>query len=138
LKKELKMGNNIDKLVAAYRNLRDAIAEKEAAHTKEIGELRDKMETVSATLLEFCNENGLDSVKTPEGTVSRRVRTRYWSSDWDSFHRFVEEHQAFHLLEKRIHNGNMAQFLEENPDLHPQGLQADRKYTIQVRKPKVT
>ena len=34
-----------------------------------------------------------------------------------------------------IHNGNMKQFLEENPDMLPIGLQADRKFVIQVRKP---
>jgi hypothetical protein len=50
-------------------------------------------------------------------------------------YKFMQEHEAMHLLEQRIHNGNMKQFLEENPDAMPAGLQADRKYTVQVRKP---
>lgn len=128
--------DHLNKLVTAYRNIREAITEKEAQHTEQMGELRSKMDVISAELLEFCNVNGVDSIRTPAGTVSRRVTTRFWSSDWESFYNFVDEHDAYHLLEKRIHNGNMQQFLDENPDLLPQGLQTDRKYTVQVRKPK--
>jgi len=48
---------------------------------------------------------------------------------------FIVKNDAVYLLEKRIHNGNMKQFLAENPDVHPVGLQVDNKYVIQVRKP---
>jgi hypothetical protein len=48
---------------------------------------------------------------------------------------FIEEHAVPFLLEKRIHNGNMKEFLEDNPDVLPIGLQAERKFIIQVRKP---
>jgi hypothetical protein len=48
---------------------------------------------------------------------------------------FIEEHSAPHLLEKRIHNGNMKEFLADNPDVTPEGLQAKNRYAISVRKP---
>lgn len=48
---------------------------------------------------------------------------------------FIKKHDAFHLLERRVHNANMQQFLEENPDAVPAGLNAETKYTITVRKP---
>jgi hypothetical protein len=126
---------SIADLVAVYRKLRDAVAEEEEAHETRIRKLKGHMDLVSAELLNFCNEQNLDSVKTPAGTVSRRVQTRYWTTDWDQMNNFILEHQAMHLLEKRIHNGNMKQFLEENPDTLPIGLQVDNKYVIQVRKP---
>lgn len=125
----------VEKLVAAYRKLRDTIAEEEKAHEERIAPLKEKMELVSAELLNFCNDQNVDSVRTPAGTVSRRVQTRYWSTDWERFYQFIEDNAAFHLLEKRIHNGNMKQFLEENPDVLPVGLQADNKYVVYVRKP---
>jgi len=77
----------------------------------------------------------MDSIRTPAGTVSRRVSSRYWTSDWESLYNFIRENDAQYLLEKRIHNGNMQQFLEENPEVFPEGLQNERKYIIQVRKP---
>lgn len=125
----------VEKLVAAYRKLRTAISDEEEAHKERLAPLKEKMDMVAAELLEFCNEQNVDSIRTPAGTVSRRVQTRYWSTDWDRFYQFVGENEAYHLLEKRINNNNMKQFLEENPDVLPVGLQADNKYVVYVRKP---
>ena len=76
-----------------------------------------------------------DGLKTPSGTVSRRVISSYWTSDWEQMYAFIQEHNAPHLLEKRIHNGNMKEFLADNPDVTPAGLQAKNRYGISVRKP---
>lgn len=124
-----------DKLVAVYRRIRAAIEEREEAHAQEIGTLKEKLEMVSDKLLKICNEQNVDSLRTPNGTVTRRVKSRYWTTDWESMYRFIRENDAPFLLEQRIHNGNMKQFLEENPDQHPAGLQVDSKYAITVRKP---
>lgn len=124
-----------DKLVGIYRKIRDAIHEKEEAHKAELADLRAQQELVSNALLALCNEQNLDSIRTSAGTVTRTTATRYWTSDWESMHKFIQEHEALHLLEQRIHNGNMRQFLEDNPDDLPVGLNADTKYVIRVRKP---
>ena len=124
-----------DKLVKVYRKIRDAIDEKEAEHKETIGALREQLDTISAQLLDICNAQNMDSLRTPAGTVTRRTITRYWTSDWDSMYGFIKEHDIPQLLEQRIHNGNMRQFLEENPDTLPIGLNADTKYAITVRKP---
>lgn len=125
----------VEKLVAAYRKLRSAISDAEEAHAVKVAALREKLDLVSSEILNFCNEQNVDSVRTPAGTVTRRVQTRYWSTDWDKFYDFVREYDVPFLLEKRIHNGNMKQFMEENPDVLPIGLQVDNKYVVHVRKP---
>lgn len=124
-----------DKLVAVYRKIRGAIDEKEAAHKEVISDLKMQLDAVAARILEICNEQNLDSLRTPAGTVTRRTVTRYWTNDWDAMYQFIKEQDAPFLLEQRIHNGNMRQFLEENPDVLPVGLNADTKYAITVRKP---
>lgn len=125
----------VDKLVAAYRRIRSAVQDEEEAHKKKIASLKEQMDLVNAKLLEICNAQNVDSLRTKEGTVSRRTATRYWTSDWESMYRFIKEHDVMHLLEQRIHNGNMRTYLEENPDVLPVGLNADTKYVISVRKP---
>ena len=125
----------IDELVGIYLKIRNAIEAKEEQHKAEIQELKDQFDVVGGKLLEICNEQNLDSIKTPVGTVSRRVTSRYWTSDWDSMYQFIKENDAPFLLEQRIHNSHMREFLEENPDKFPAGLQNERKYTVQVRKP---
>lgn len=124
-----------DKLVAIYRKIRATMDEKEAAHKDAMAELKGHIDLVSAKILEICNTQNLDSLRTPSGTVTRRTVTRYWTNDWESMYRFIKEQDAPHLLEQRIHNGNMRQYIEENPDALPMGLNADTKYAITVRKP---
>lgn len=126
---------NLENTVKVYLKIRDAIDALKEKQKADLEELEAQYEVVSNTLLEFCNSQNLDSIKTKAGTISRRVSSRYWTSDWDSLSRVILEHDAVYLLERRIHNSNMKQFLEENPEAFPPGLQADSKYTVQVRKP---
>jgi hypothetical protein len=51
-------------------------------------------------------------------------------------HSFIKEHDAIHLLEQRIHQTNMQEFLRDNPGTLPQGLNADSRYSITVRRSK--
>ena len=120
-----------DKMALDYITLRNIIKDKE----EEIKKLKVIQATISTKMLGLCAEQIVDSLKTPLGTISRRVQSNFWTGDWESLYSFIEQHNAMHLLEKRIHNGNMKESLAENPDLCPQGLQANSTYTISVRKP---
>lgn len=125
----------VDKLTSAYIKIRDAIRELEDEHKKQLTTLKEQQEVITNKLLEICEDQNADSIRTSAGTITRRVTSRYWTSDWESMHKFMKENDALHLLEQRLHNGNMKQFLEENPDKCPKGLQADRRFTVSVRKP---
>jgi len=119
-----------DKLVKIYIKIRD----KRAELTKEADALEEQQNIIQAKLLEICKEQGLESLRTEFGTVTKRVAKRYWTSDWDSFYKFMKEHDAFQLLQQRITTTNMEQFLSENPDLHPPGLNVDANYAVTVRR----
>lgn len=119
-----------DRLTKIYIKIRDK--RRELARQDE--ELKEQLDVVADKLLEICKEQGLMTMRTEHGTVSRRVTKNYWTNDWDSFMRFIKEHEAFSLLQHRINNSNMAQFLEDNPDLHPPGLNADANQTVVITK----
>jgi len=129
------VSHNLNKVVSAYLKLRDTIEQKEEQHKAEMQELKEEFEAIGSILLDHCNERNIDGFRSPVGTVSRRISTRYWTSDWDSMYQFIKQHDAPFLLEQRIHTSNMREFLENNPDVLPVGLQAERKFTVQVRKP---
>ncbi len=120
-----------DRMASDYMKLRHTIKDKE----DEIKKLKAIQAKISDKMLELCAEQNVDSLKTQEGTITRRVISQYWTSDWEKMHEFLKEHDALHLLEKRIHNGNMKEFLAENPEICPEGLQANSKFAISVRKP---
>jgi hypothetical protein len=123
-------------LVATYIKIRDAKAQIQEKLDKEISDLDAKLFVVSQALLAMCGDIGADSIKTEYGLAMCGVKTKYWTSDWASFYNMVKEKDAFELLEKRIHQTHMKQFLEENPDDFPAGLNIQSEYTITVRKPK--
>ena len=121
---------NLEKLMEADVNMRDKIAELE----DEIKGIKEKREQVQAALNEACKQLNVSSLKTKVGSLSRTLKTRYWTSDWPSMYNFLKENDALELMEKRISQGNMKDFIANNPDLLPPGLQASQEYSITIRK----
>jgi hypothetical protein len=119
-----------DKLTEIYVKIRN----KRRELKKQDDELEAQLNIVASELLEICKEQGSSLIRTPHGTISKRVTKRYWTSDWQSFYDFIKENDAFALMQQRINTANMEQFLEENPDLHPPGLNAEQTQTVVIVK----
>jgi hypothetical protein len=64
----------------------------------------------------------------------RRVTQRYNPTNWDAVYKLIERHSAYGLLHKRIHDGNMKDFLDQHPDEYPAGLNVDSRYAVTVRR----
>ena len=99
-------------------------------------DLEEQQQMLANEMLDVCKEVNADSIKTQHGTIIRSVKSKYWTSDWDSMYQFIEETGAFGLLEKRLHQTNLKDFLAENPDLFPMGLNVENEYTVVVRRAK--
>jgi len=126
----------LDTLASVYlkmRDARDAVRREAEAKEKEI---QEQMDVVEQQMLEACKTLGADSIRTPFGTIIRSVKSRYWTNDWDSMYRFIKEHDAYGLLEKRLHQTHMKDFLEENPGVFPEGVNVENSYTVVVRRSK--
>jgi hypothetical protein len=125
----------MDKLARVYRKMQSRIQELTAAYESEVEVLKAQQEQVKMALKDQMLALGLRSVNTTEGTVILSERTRYHAKDWDAFKQFVIEHDAVDLLEKRIAQTNMATFLKENPNIHPECVNSFTEFGISVRKP---
>lgn len=126
----------LDTLAAVYlkmRDARDTVRREAEAKEKEIAE---QMQVVEQQMLDACRALGADSIRTPHGTIIRSVKSRYWTNDWDSMYQFIKNHDAYGLLEKRLHQTHMKEFLEENPSTYPVGLNVENSYTVVVRRSK--
>jgi hypothetical protein len=126
----------VDQLVAVYIKVRDARDAARRDADRVDADFEAQLDVLNKEILEICRETGADSIKTPHGTAIRSIKSRYWTNDWEKFYQFVFEHHAPELLEKRIHQTNIKQFLEENPDLLPLGLNVDSEHSITVRRSK--
>jgi hypothetical protein len=127
---------SVDQLVAVYIKIRDARDEARRKADAIETDFEGQLDILNQEILAICKETGADSIKTPHGTAIRTVKSRYWTNDWEQFYKFMFEHNLPDLLEKRIHQTNIKQFLEENPDLLPLGLNVDSEHSITVRRSK--
>ncbi len=130
------MSGNVtaEKLTETYLKIKAKRAELTSEFKEKDEVLITQLEKVKSALLTYCEEQGVESVKTSAGLFYRSVKTRYWTSDWESMYKFVKEHDVPEFFDKRLNQGNVRQFLEDNPDLVPRGLNVDSEYVISVRR----
>ena len=125
---------SIERLTATYIKIRDARTALAAKFKAEDGELQEQLEQVKRALLEYCDANGLESARTSAGMFYRTVKTRYWTSDWESVYKFVLDNNLPELFEKRLNQSVVKELIEEDPDFALPGLNSDSEYVITVRK----
>jgi len=94
-----------------------------------------ELSAIDAQMMILCNEQDASSIKTDKGTIIRSLKTRYEPKDWDAMYEFVLDNNAPYLLQKRINESAMKDFLEANPDRFPKGMNIASEYKISVRKP---
>jgi small-conductance mechanosensitive channel len=122
----------MDKLVRMYTKMRAAMQDLD----KQIENIKEQQQQVKNAMKDQMQALGTKSVRTDFGTITLKEKSRYYTQDWDSFKKFIVEHDAVDLLEKRIAQLNMQTFLEENPSLHPPGLSSLAEFDIAVTKPR--
>ena len=124
----------MNKLAKVYRKMQSRIQQLTTEYETHVEVIKAQQDVIKIALKDQMLKMGLKSAPTTEGTVVLSTKTRYNTQDWDSFKTFVLQNEAVDLLEKRIAQTNMAQFLEENPDKFPKGMLLDSAYKITVRR----
>lgn len=126
---------NTEELVRAYVQLRaqrDQLLKDYEAQDKL---LKNDLAKLEAAMLDICNTVNADSIKTSQGTIMRKLKDRFWCTDWDSFYRFVLNNAAVQLLERRIHQTNFKDYMtEHSKDGYPPGINVSREFAVSVRK----
>ena len=107
--------------------LKERYVEQDSVLEKEMAEIENVM-------IEQLNANNATSMNTKSATILRRVTKRYNPTNWDSVYALVDKYKAYGLLHKRIHDVNMATFLEEHPEDYPAGLNLDSRYAVTVKR----
>lgn len=123
---------DVSRLVKGYVKIRDAKREAEAEAKKKIDALQEQLDVIEQELLQLCKDTGQDGGKTEAGSFRRSVKTRYETSDWDRMYEFVKEHGVPELLERRISQTAFAEFINQHPDLLPEGTNVVSRYAVTV------
>lgn len=122
----------VEKLVRVYVKIRSKREELSAAFKAQDEDLQKQLRQVELALLQHCKDHEVESVRTKAGTFFRRVKTKYWTDNWEAMHKFIMDNQLPDFMERRLHQGNLKQFLVDNPDSVPPGLNVSSEYAITV------
>ena len=127
---EAMTGADIERLMKAVIEIREKIAANEQA-TKIMKQEKSELDAI---LIEACRLLKSDSLKNQVGTLTRRVKKRYWTTDWPSMYKFIKEKDLIEFMEKRLNQTNIKEYIAENPDELPPGLNTSSEYTVSIRK----
>lgn len=123
---------NTDKIIKTYIKIRDKRAELKKEWFKTDVVLEEQLKLLTQALLDTMKTAGSDSLKTEFGSVRRTVKTRLTTSDWESMYDFILKHNAPYLLEQRIHQTNLNEFLNTHPDEFPAGVNSSSEFSVTV------
>jgi len=127
---------DVNQLTSVYIKMRDKRSQVKQEWEAQDTKIKEQMELIEEKLLDLCKELNTNTLGTDHGTVIRSIKSRYWTNDWDSMYQFIKEHDAFGLLEKRIQQSHMKEFIQENPDVYPAGMNVENQFTVLVRRKK--
>jgi hypothetical protein len=123
----------LDDLVHKYivlRDKRDSIAN---AAKEKCAKINDALKVAEAAMLAEFQKSGAESVRTPSGTAYKTTRTSATVGDWDAILEFIQENDAWYMLDKRVNKTGVEQYRQENNDLPP-GVKWVEDITINVRR----
>lgn len=124
----------LDRLAKVYLKIRSHLGELTKAYETEAEIVKAKQHEVALAMKDIMQATGQKSAKTDHGTIILSTKTRYIAQDWDAMKRFIIDNDAVDLLEKRIAQKNMSEFLEANPGVVPPGLNTMTEVDVSVRK----
>lgn len=123
----------VDAIIEKYIALRDLKATKTAAHKKDLETIEAGLDRCEAFLLGTLQSMGVESIKSSLGTVYTTTRTTAGVADWDAILPWIQEHEHWAMLEKRVNKTFVESYRNEHNDLPP-GINWREDRTVNVRR----
>lgn len=125
----------MEQIVGVYGKIKDARTAKRHAWEAEDAELEKQQDRLKAYMLDILNKTGAKSIATSVGTAYRREKIRPSASDWTMFYDWIQQDpERFEALEKRIKVGFIADYMENNDNELPPGVNIHREFEVAVRR----
>jgi hypothetical protein len=123
----------ISDLVAKYVEVRDKKSQFKAETDAKLAKYDVALDKMESALLKVFEATGMESVKTEFGTAYTSSRNTASIADPDTFMTFCKEHDAWHMLQKRVSLSAVEQYKDEHQDIPP-GLNWRVERTVNVRR----
>lgn len=124
----------VDKVIKKYMALRTEKERVEAAAKAEVAEIKKTLDMLEAWLMKKADEDGVTSFKTDHGTAFLSTTDFAGVEDWNAVLQFVQENDAWDMLQKSVSKVAVRGYLEEHKEVPP-GIKYGTKLDINIRKP---
>ena len=126
----------IDEMVEAYLAIRGEREKLSRDFELRDAELKADQVQIEQLLLERCNDINAETIRTSAGTVVKTMKENFICNDWDGLKQFIMDKGMIELMQQRLHNTNLKEYLTNHPeDGMPPGVSSIREYSVVVRKP---
>lgn len=125
---------DIDKLVGAYIKMRDDLdAERKKFKALE-KERKAQMVRVEDHILKLCYDQGVESFKTVHGTAFKTKKDFVKVRNWDAALDFILKNDLTHMLTKSVAKAAAKEYMSENENQLPPGLEYGAVTEIGIRR----
>lgn len=128
------MSVNVDDVIATYMKLRDQKAAIEGEVKEKVAAIKIKMEKLESWIKEKADAEGVTSFKTKHGTAFLTTTDYANVADWDAVLTFIQENEAYDMLEKRVSKTAVRGYIDQQKAVPP-GINYGTKLEVNVRKP---
>ena len=120
-------------LVAKYIQLRNRVDEIKAAHKERIAKAVEIMQMIEAKLMAEIDRRKEVNIKCEAGIAFTQVETSATVEDWPQTLKYIQDNQAWELLEARVAKGATLATIAETKQPVP-GVKVNQTRVLRVRK----
>ena len=125
---------DIDRIVGAYIRMRDDL-DAERKKFKELEkERKAQMAKIEDHILKLCYDQGVESFKTVHGTAFKKKKDFIKVSNWDAALDYIIANDLRHMLTKSVAKESAKEFMKENNNQLPPGLEYGAITEIGIRR----
>jgi hypothetical protein len=120
-------------IIARHMELSGELAELRTQYEAAAAIYNAKLERLEDALDAMLKAEGSISILTPHGKATRVVKTMYVAKDMGAVHNFMLRTGNMDLLQRRIKQEAVVDYLEEHGEL-PDGITTNSKYECKISK----
>jgi len=124
----------VQDIISKYIALRDRKDVIRREYNERVAKIAEAMNLMEAMLMDQLNNIGAESTKTEAGTAYIEHRTSATVADRDAFFAFVDQNDAWDMLESRCSKTAVEQYKNVYGELPP-GLNYRVERVVNVRRP---
>jgi hypothetical protein len=125
---------SFEKITRVFIKMRDKRSKLKQEFEAADKEIKDQQEQLEQFLLKTMRDMGVESVRTPVGTIYQTETMVPQGSDWTAFYAWVKENNAFDFIFRRIKADAVKDYMEQNGGEVPPGVSVYSQLGVRIRR----